>query len=47
MFVDKSTSKDKTLKLYEGMWHTPTVGEADKDIEVVFKDMIKWLDERS
>lgn len=40
-------SIDKTMKLYPGMWHGLTSGEPDDNIEVVFTDIIRWLDERS
>ena len=43
---DESSSEDKTIKLYEGMWHTLTTGEPDDNIEKVFKDIVEWIDER-
>lgn len=54
--TDKSVSKqlhevasshDKTLKMYPDMWHGLLYGETPENIEVVFSDMISWLDERS
>ncbi|BAF29541.1 caffeoylshikimate esterase isoform X1 [Oryza sativa Japonica Group] len=39
-------SKDKTLKLYPGMCHALTSGEPASNIDIVFLDIIKWLDER-
>uniref|UniRef100_A0A0D9XYB4 Serine aminopeptidase S33 domain-containing protein n=1 Tax=Leersia perrieri TaxID=77586 RepID=A0A0D9XYB4_9ORYZ len=39
-------SKDKTLKLYPGMCHALTSGEPASNIDIVFSDIIKWLDER-
>ncbi|KAJ3680840.1 hypothetical protein LUZ60_015329 [Juncus effusus] len=44
---DSSMSKDKTLKLYSGMWHALTSGEPKENIDMVFKDIIEWLDKRS
>lgn len=44
---DSAESKDKTIKLYEGMWHTLTTGEPEENIDKVFGVFIKtWLDER-
>ncbi|GJN28537.1 hypothetical protein PR202_gb16676 [Eleusine coracana subsp. coracana] len=40
-------SKDKTLKLYDGMSHALTSGEPKENIDMVFADIIKWLDERA
>jgi len=42
----ESQSKDKTLKLYEGMRHNLTAGELDENIDTVFKDAIEWALER-
>lgn len=39
-------SKDKTLKLYPRMCHALTSGEPASNIDIVFLDIIKWLDER-
>jgi alpha-beta hydrolase superfamily lysophospholipase len=44
---DKASSVDKTMKLYPGMWHGLTSGEPDENIELVFGDIISWLDERA
>nr|XP_043610480.1 caffeoylshikimate esterase-like [Erigeron canadensis] len=44
---DQASSKDKTIKLYPGMWHGLTAGETDHNIEIVFGDIISWLDKRS
>ncbi|GMI44934.1 hypothetical protein TrCOL_g8709 [Triparma columacea] len=43
---DSAESKDKTIKLYEGMWHTLTTGEPEENIDKVFGDIKTWLDER-
>ncbi|XP_019101044.1 PREDICTED: caffeoylshikimate esterase-like [Camelina sativa] len=40
-------SSDKTLKLYPGMWHGLLNGETQENIEIVFADVIGWLEKRS
>ncbi|XP_074286713.1 caffeoylshikimate esterase-like [Silene latifolia] len=47
MLYDTALSTDKTFKLYPGMWHALTYGELPENINIVFKDIIEWLDERS
>ncbi|XP_004495954.1 caffeoylshikimate esterase-like isoform X2 [Cicer arietinum] len=44
---DRASSVDKTMKLYPGMWHGLTSGEPDENIELVFGDIISWLDKRA
>ncbi|KAK2637556.1 hypothetical protein Ddye_032348 [Dipteronia dyeriana] len=44
---DLASSSDKTLKLYEGMWHGLLYGEPPENIEIVFKDIINWLEKRA
>lgn len=44
---ERASSIDKTIKLYPGMWHALTSGEPDDNIELVFSDIIAWLDKRS
>uniref|UniRef100_A0A5B7BDN6 Putative caffeoylshikimate esterase isoform X1 n=1 Tax=Davidia involucrata TaxID=16924 RepID=A0A5B7BDN6_DAVIN len=44
---ERASSRDKTIKLYSGMWHGLTSGEPDDNIEIVFSDIIAWLDKRS
>lgn len=44
---EESRSKDKSIRLYDGMWHSLTGGEADEDIDRVFDDMIEWILDRS
>ncbi|GJY72620.1 caffeoylshikimate esterase-like protein [Tanacetum coccineum] len=41
----RAASKDKTMKIYPGMWHQ-LVGEEDADVEVVFADVVEWLKSR-
>ncbi|XP_020252070.1 caffeoylshikimate esterase-like [Asparagus officinalis] len=44
---ETASSKDKTFKLYPKMWHALTSGESQENINLVFSDIITWLDERS
>lgn len=44
---ESASSEDKTLKLYEGGYHSILEGEPDDAIFRVFDDIIKWLDARS
>ncbi|GAB2262675.1 hypothetical protein Droror1_Dr00003672 [Drosera rotundifolia] len=44
---EKASSKDKTIKLYPGMWHALTAGEPDENIETVFNDIFAWLNKRT
>jgi hypothetical protein len=44
---ERAASTDKTIKLYPGMWHGLTAGEPDENVELVFSDIVAWLDERS
>lgn len=43
----ESRSKDKCIKLYEGMWHSLLIGEPDPSIHQVFNDMGKWITKRA
>ncbi|KAM7504435.1 hypothetical protein LguiB_003339 [Lonicera macranthoides] len=42
----RAASKDKTIKMYPGMWHQ-MVGESNEDTELVFGDMVEWLRTRA
>lgn len=42
-----ASSSDKTFKLYPGMWHGLLYGETPENIEIVFTDIIGWLDKRA
>jgi caffeoylshikimate esterase len=42
----ESVSKDKTLRLLEGMWHNLTTGEPDENIDLVFSEVISWIEAR-
>ncbi|XP_058099011.1 caffeoylshikimate esterase-like isoform X2 [Magnolia sinica] len=47
LLYESAASTDKTFKLYPGMWHALTSGEPLENIELVFSDIIGWLDERT
>ncbi|XP_054786347.1 caffeoylshikimate esterase-like [Prosopis cineraria] len=42
-----ASSTDKTLKLYPSMWHGLLYGEPPEHLNIVFSDIISWLDHRS
>ncbi|PRQ46731.1 putative 2-acylglycerol O-acyltransferase [Rosa chinensis] len=42
-----ASSSDKSLKLYPNMWHGLLYGELIENSEIVFSDIINWLDRRS
>lgn len=44
---EESKSQDKTLRLYDGMFHSLLCGEFDENIDVVFNDSIQWVLERA
>lgn len=46
LLFEKASSKDKTFKLYPGMWHALTA-ELPDDVERVYFDIITWLEERA
>ncbi|KAL0322391.1 UNVERIFIED_CONTAM: Monoglyceride lipase [Sesamum calycinum] len=39
---NRAASKDKTLRIYPGMWHQ-LVGEPDENVELVFSEVVEWL----
>uniref|UniRef100_A0A0C9S583 TSA: Wollemia nobilis Ref_Wollemi_Transcript_13185_1136 transcribed RNA sequence n=1 Tax=Wollemia nobilis TaxID=56998 RepID=A0A0C9S583_9CONI len=43
---EEAGSTDKTLKIYEGMWHG-LVGEPKENVDRVFGDVYAWLRERA
>ncbi|KAH9326470.1 hypothetical protein KI387_006648 [Taxus chinensis] len=47
LLYSSAKSLDKTLKLYPDMWHGLTCGEPPEHTELVFSDIISWLDKRS
>lgn len=42
-----ASSADKTFKLYPGMWHGLLYGETPENIDIVFADIIGWLDKKA
>ena len=46
LLYEKASSEDKTLKLYDGMYHSLIQGEPDECANLVLKDMREWIDER-
>ncbi|XP_015942369.1 caffeoylshikimate esterase [Arachis duranensis] len=42
-----ASSTDKTIKLYPGMWHGLLYGEPPENLNIVFSDIIDWLDHKS
>ncbi|TKW14197.1 hypothetical protein SEVIR_5G152300v4 [Setaria viridis] len=42
----RAGSKDKTLRVYPGMWHQ-IIGEPEENVEKVFDEIIAWLKARS
>lgn len=45
-FYEKISSKDKKIKLYDGMWHCLTI-EPEKNRNIVFHDIQQWIYNRS
>jgi len=43
---DVASSSDKTLKLYPGMWHGLLYGEPPENLNIVFSDIISWIEEK-
>lgn len=44
---DEAMSDDKTLKMYPGMWHGLLYGETPENMDIVFSDIISWLEKKS
>lgn len=42
-----ASSNDKSFELYPSMWHSIIFGELPENINLVFSDIISWLDKRS
>ncbi|GAV69972.1 Abhydrolase_6 domain-containing protein [Cephalotus follicularis] len=42
----RAASKDKTIKIYEGMWHQ-MVGEPQESCDLVFGDVLEWFKVRA
>ncbi|KAM7499228.1 hypothetical protein LguiA_023642 [Lonicera macranthoides] len=47
LLYESASSSDKTFKLYPGMWHALTYGELPENTDMVFKDIINWLNEKA
>ncbi|KAK1311916.1 hypothetical protein QJS10_CPA07g00291 [Acorus calamus] len=47
LLYESASSTDKMFKLYPGMWHALTSGEPEENIDLVFSDVISWLDQRA
>ncbi|MCO5553615.1 hypothetical protein L7F22_007140 [Adiantum nelumboides] len=47
MVYEKAQSTDKTIKLYDGMYHSLIQGESDENISRVLADLREWIDERA
>lgn len=43
---EKAKSKDKSLRIYDGMMHSLLFGETDENVEVVRGDILAWLNDR-
>ncbi|XVF87541.1 hypothetical protein PTKIN_Ptkin18bG0128500 [Pterospermum kingtungense] len=43
---EEASSQDKTIKIYEGMWHSLLFGEPDDNIQMVRNDILSWLNDR-
>ncbi|KAK9051731.1 hypothetical protein SSX86_028359 [Deinandra increscens subsp. villosa] len=43
---EKANSKDKSLKIYDGMMHSLLFGETDENVEIVRGDILSWLNHR-
>ena len=46
LLYEKAASEDKSLKLYDGMYHSLIQGELDENANLVLKDTREWIDER-
>jgi caffeoylshikimate esterase len=46
MLYEKASSTDKTLKIYDGMYHSLIQGEPDENVEIVCADMKAWIDSK-
>ncbi|GMH15937.1 hypothetical protein Nepgr_017778 [Nepenthes gracilis] len=46
LLYEKGSSADKTLKLYDGMYHSLIQGEPDENADLVLADMRAWIDQR-
>ncbi|KAL1205950.1 Caffeoylshikimate esterase [Cardamine amara subsp. amara] len=42
----RSSSRDKTIKIYPEMWHQ-LIGESEENVDLVFGDILDWIMKRS
>ncbi|KAJ4963678.1 hypothetical protein NE237_023617 [Protea cynaroides] len=46
LFYELAGSRDKTLKIFPGMWHQ-LIGEPKEDVELVFQTIFSWLQDQA
>ncbi|KAI3757973.1 hypothetical protein L6452_05519 [Arctium lappa] len=46
LLYETASSFHKKFTLYPGMWHALTYGEFEENTDMVFRDVISWIDER-
>ncbi|KFK34768.1 hypothetical protein AALP_AA5G191300 [Arabis alpina] len=46
LLYEVTSSNDKTLKLYPEMWHSLLFGEPLENSEIVFNDIVQWMETR-
>ncbi|XP_009587884.2 caffeoylshikimate esterase-like [Nicotiana tomentosiformis] len=46
LVYETAGSKDKTMKIFPGMWHQ-LIGEPNESVELVFNTMLSWLEVRA
>eukprot|EP00934_Nitzschia_sp_Nitz4_P004289 Nitzschia sp. Nitz4//scaffold364_size14896//10634//11938//NITZ4_008911-RA/size14896-augustus-gene-0.2-mRNA-1//-1//CDS//3329549279//4279//frame0 len=44
---DEAKSEDKTIQLYDGMWHGMSSGEPQENVDLILKDTTAWILARS
>lgn len=40
---ETAKSTDKTMKIYDGMWHALLAGQYDADVDNIFADILNWV----
>ncbi|KAL1541393.1 acylglycerol lipase [Salvia divinorum] len=46
LLYESACSANKTLKLYPDMWHSLSYGELPENLDLVFSDVFRWLENR-
>ncbi|CAA0822512.1 alpha/beta-Hydrolases superfamily protein [Striga hermonthica] len=46
LLYESACTIDKTLKLYPRMWHSLSYGELPENLDIVFSDILEWLERR-